>query len=220
MNTIAVAPTRVGASIRPPRRLIGFWPASPALVLIIVFFVAPVLGLLLRSVLDPQPGLQNYVEVFASTTYLRVFVNTFTVAAIVTAVTLLLAFPLAWFLAVVPRFWAALLFAIIILSMWTNLLTRTYAWMVLLQRTGIINKTLMDWGLICLSAPADQQSGRGYRRHDLHHAALHGPAAAEHDAQPRPGDVPGGLAVRREPASGLPPRVPTPSRSRHWRQAC
>ena len=39
-------------------------------------------------------------------------------------------------------------FAIIILSMWTNLLARTYAWMVLLQRTGVINKTLMALGLI------------------------------------------------------------------------
>lgn len=128
MSTATVALTRAEATARPPRKPTGFWPTSPALVLLLVFFVAPVLGLLLRSVLDPQPGLQNYAEVFGSTTYLRVFVNTFTVAAIVTAVTLLLAFPLAWFLAVAPRFWASLLFAVIILSMWTNLLTRTYAW--------------------------------------------------------------------------------------------
>lgn len=141
------------APVRAPRRIAGFWPTSPALVLLTVFFVAPVLGLLLRSVLDPQPGLQNYVEVFGSTTYLRVFVNTFVVATIVTVVTLLLAFPVAWFLAVAPRRWASLLFAVILLSMWTNLLTRTYAWMVLLQRTGIINKTLMDWGLIASPLP-------------------------------------------------------------------
>lgn len=153
MSTAAVALTRAGVTARPPRRPTGFWPTSPALVLLLVFFVAPVLGLLLRSVLDPQPGLQNYAEVFGSTTYLRVFVNTFTVAAIVTVATLLLAFPIAWFLAVAPRFWTSLLFAVIILSMWTNLLTRTYAWMVLLQRTGIINKTLMEWGLIAAPLP-------------------------------------------------------------------
>ena len=141
------------AAVRTPRRIAGFWPTSPALALLTVFFVAPVLGLLLRSVLDPQPGLQNYVEVFGSTTYLRVFVNTFVVATVVTVVTLLLAFPVAWFLAVAPRRWASLLFAVILLSMWTNLLTRTYAWMVLLQRTGIINKTLMDWGLIASPLP-------------------------------------------------------------------
>lgn len=153
MSTIAVASARAGAAPRPPRRAAGFWPTSPALALLLVFFVAPVLGLLLRSVLDPQPGLQNYAEVFGSTTYLRVFVNTFTVAAVVTAATLLLAFPLAWFMAVAPSFWASLLFGVVILSMWTNLLTRTYAWMVLLQRTGIINRTLMEWGLIAAPLP-------------------------------------------------------------------
>jgi putative spermidine/putrescine transport system permease protein len=40
------------------------------------------------------------------------------------------------------------IFAILLLSMWTNLLARTYAWMVLLQRTGLINKMLMGMGLI------------------------------------------------------------------------
>ncbi len=55
---------------------------------------------------------------------------------------------MAWALAVMPRHWSQLVFAIIILSMWTNLLARTYAWMVLLQRTGVINKTLMGLGLI------------------------------------------------------------------------
>ena len=40
------------------------------------------------------------------------------------------------------------LFGIVLLSMWTNLLARTYAWMVLLQRTGAINKLLIGMGLI------------------------------------------------------------------------
>ncbi len=132
---------------RRPRRARGFWPILPALALLAIFFVGPVVGLLLRSVLDPRPTLANYAEVFGSVTYLRVFGNTFLVAGIVTVVTLLLAFPTAWFLAVAPRPWGAILFAIVILSMWTNLLTRTYAWMVLLQRTGIINKVLMGIGL-------------------------------------------------------------------------
>lgn len=139
-----------GEKADPPRRsrrARGFWPALPALALLVIFFVGPVGGLLLRSVLDPRPTLANYAEVFGSATYLRVFGNTFLVAGIVTVVTLLLAFPTAWFLAVAPRPWGAILFAVVILSMWTNLLTRTYAWMVLLQRTGLINKVLMGLGL-------------------------------------------------------------------------
>ncbi len=133
---------------RPRRRARGFLPLLPALTLLGIFFVGPVVGLLLRSILDPNLTVANYAEVFGSTTYIRVFGNTFLVAGIVTVVTLLLAFPVAWFLAVAPRRWASLLFAVVILSMWTNLLTRTYAWMVLLQRTGIINKALLGMGLI------------------------------------------------------------------------
>ena len=89
-----------------PRRLRGAWPLAPALLLLAIFFVGPVVGLLLRSVLEPQPGFGNYAEVFGSATYLRVFGNTFLVAGLVTAATLTLAFPTAWFLAVAPRFWA------------------------------------------------------------------------------------------------------------------
>ena len=60
----------------------------------------------------------------------------------------MIGFPVAWTLAIMPERWSPVLFAILILSMWTNLLARTYAWMVLLQRTGVINKTLMDLGII------------------------------------------------------------------------
>ena len=120
----------------------------PALLLIALFFIVPVFMLLMRSVLEPQFGLQNYATLLGSTTYLRVFLNTFIVAGVVTIVSIVIGYPVAWLLAIMPERWSRLLLAIIILSMWTNLLARTYAWMVLLQRTGVINKTLMGLGLI------------------------------------------------------------------------
>ena len=126
---------------------------APALVLVALVFVLPVAGLLLRSVLEPQSGLQNYAEMFASSTYLRVFENTFLVAGLVTAATLLLGFPVAWLMAMASPFWSGLLFAVVVLSMWTNLLTRTYAWMVLLQNTGIVNRALMGLGVISEPLP-------------------------------------------------------------------
>lgn len=120
----------------------------PALLLIAIFFVAPVLMLLMRSVLEPEPGLQNYATLLGSTTYLRIFLNTFIVAGVVTIISVVIGYPVAWLLAIMPEKWSRLVLAIIILSMWTNLLARTYAWMVLLQRTGVINKTLIGLGLI------------------------------------------------------------------------
>ena len=149
--TVTDAPIARPPAARP--RAGGIAPVLPALALVVFVFVIPVLALLLRSVLEPTPGLQNYAAFFGSTTYLKVLGNTFLVAFTVTVVTVLLGFPVAWFLAIAPSFWSRLLFAIVILSMWTNLLARTYAWMVLLQRTGIINRTLMDLGLISEPLP-------------------------------------------------------------------
>ncbi len=128
-------------------------PAAPAVFFLFAFFVLPVVGLLLRSVTEPQFGLQNYAELFATSTYARIIYNTFFVATSVTVFSLLIGYPVAWLLAIMPRPAANVVFAIIVLSMWTNLLARTYAWMVLLQRTGVINKTLMAIGVISEPLP-------------------------------------------------------------------
>ncbi|WP_170854926.1 ABC transporter permease [Xaviernesmea oryzae] len=138
-------------ALAPPKRRFvptGFKPTLPALILVLVFFVLPVAILLTRSVTEPVLGLQNYATLLGSATYLKIFVNTFTVSALVTLFSVMIGFPVAWALAIMPRPSANIVFAIVLLSMWTNLLARTYAWMVLLQRTGVVNKTLMGLGLI------------------------------------------------------------------------
>jgi len=140
MSSLAVA-----SQIKQQRSIL-FW-CLPAFLLLACFFVVPVLMLLLRSVTEPSLGLHNYVELLGGATYLKVFINTFVVASIVTLLSLLLGYPLAWLLAIMPPRWARIILGIIVLSMWTNLLARTYAWMVLLQRTGLINKWLMAMGL-------------------------------------------------------------------------
>lgn len=131
-----------------PFRMKGAALALPALLLLLGFFVAPVLSLLLQSVTEPSLGFQNYRELIATPTYATVFFNTFLVATVVTFFALILGFPVAWTLAVLPPRWAAVIFAVVLLSMWTNLLARTYAWMVLLQTTGVVNKSLMALGII------------------------------------------------------------------------
>lgn len=120
----------------------------PVMTLLLCFFLLPLAGLLVRSVSDPEWGLQHYRELVATSTYLKVMGNTFMVAAMVTLTTVLVGFPVAWVLAIIPSRWGKLLMNILLLSMWTNLLVRTYAWMVLLQQTGVINKTLLALGII------------------------------------------------------------------------
>ena len=120
----------------------------PALLFLGLFFLAPLIGLLLRGVLEPTPGVGNYEQLFANSAYTRVLFNTFAVGGLVTLISLLLGFPLAWVSTLVPRGWGRWLLNIVLLSMWTSLLARTYSWLVLLQASGVINKALMAMGII------------------------------------------------------------------------
>lgn len=135
-------------AVKPRRRARGFGPAVPVLGFLLLCFALPVLALLLRSILDPHFGLQNYTALLATSTYANVLKNTFLISFIVTAITILVGLPLAWFITVAPGWLGRLVFGIVILSMWTNLLARTYAWMVLLQDNGPINNFLIWTGII------------------------------------------------------------------------
>ncbi|MEX1109629.1 MAG: ABC transporter permease [Dongiaceae bacterium] len=123
-------------------------PAMPALIFLFVVFVVPLGILFLRSVTDPEPGFGNYTRLVSDSTYITVLFNTILVSIVVTATALLLSYPVAWFLVICPSGAMRWIFAIILLSMWTNLLARTYAWLVLLQNTGAINHFLMWLGVV------------------------------------------------------------------------
>ena len=80
--------------------------------------------------------------------FVDVFKRTFGVSAVVTLVCLVLAYPVAYLLATVPARLGNLLMILVLLPFWTSVLVRTTAWMVLLQREGIVNGTLRRAGLI------------------------------------------------------------------------
>jgi putative spermidine/putrescine transport system permease protein len=152
----SAAPGKAAPPVSSGVRRLVRWdiaPVLPALLLLLLFFVVPVCMLLVRSVLEPEPGLQNYVELLGAASYRRILFNTFLVSTLVTAIAVLLGFPLAWILTILPRGWSLLLFGIVILSMWTNLLARTFAWLVLLQSTGVINRMLISLGIISTPLP-------------------------------------------------------------------
>src|SRR5512147_2589530 len=110
----AALPTlRAGASRRRSRP--GGRHALPAFFFLFFLFVVPLSVLLLRSVTDPVPGLGNYVTLLTDETYARVLFNTFLVAGIVTLVSLLLGYPVAWLLVILPSRVSRWLFAILLL---------------------------------------------------------------------------------------------------------
>jgi putative spermidine/putrescine transport system permease protein len=81
------------------------------------------------------------------TIYRAVFLRTFALAVTVTAATLLLGFPLAWLLSQLPARLASRLIVLVLLPFWTSILVRTAAWLVLLQKYGLLNQLLLWFGL-------------------------------------------------------------------------
>ena len=119
--------------------------AAP-LVFLLVLFLYPVVRFLLVSV--EGGSLANYDKALFDGLYLRVLTDTFRIALVVTAITLVLGYPVAWFLASAPPRWAAVGLVFLILPFWTSVLIRTYAWSVILGRNGVINRALLDSGVI------------------------------------------------------------------------
>ena len=118
----------------------------PALALLAVLFAYPVLRLMALSM--EGGSLTWYAKALGESFYLEVFWITVRIAVIVTLATLVLSYPIAYFLATATHLGAALGFALVVLPLWTSILVRTYAWMVLLGRNGVVNKSLMAVGII------------------------------------------------------------------------
>ena len=126
-------------------------PALPALVLLLVFFLFPVVRMLGFSV---EAGTFDwYAKALGEGLYLGVFLDTFEIALLVTGLCLLLGYPLGFLIATTTRGWATLGFIFVLLPLWTSVLVRTYAWMVLLGRNGVFNRWLIDAGIIADPLP-------------------------------------------------------------------
>ena len=128
-------------------RLFGL--CSPALILVLVIMVIPVGWLFYLSFLSDEGAfsLEHYERMVESKSYARIFRTTFEVSILTTGICLLIGYPLAYFLAQLPNRVANICLLTVLLPFWTSLLVRTYAWLVLLQRKGLINSWAIDMGL-------------------------------------------------------------------------
>jgi len=120
---------------------------GPALVVLGAFFVYPLFGILTRSVYKAGYTLDAYRQIVRVPVYLTVFGLTFRTAALVTLCCLLLGYPLAYVLVSVRPRRARLLTIVVVLPFFTSIIVRTYAWMVLLGRNGLVNQWLVALGL-------------------------------------------------------------------------
>ncbi len=128
----------------------------PLLVLLLAFFVLP-FGVmlyqsfflsLLQAPAGSPPTLANYAKVFGDFFYLRVLLQTLALGVAVTALTLVLGYPVAYFLARAVARSRRLLILLVIAPLVVSIVIRSYGWMVLLGRAGTVNTVLQALGLI------------------------------------------------------------------------
>lgn len=144
-QAIALGAGAADSGKRGPRNWRPLLLLIPAFVIVTLFFLAPLIDVFIRSITDPQLGTQNYVWLFSTDANIQVVTRTFTTAIVVTLVCLLLAYPYAYLMTIVTDRTRNILQLFIMLPLWTSILVRTLAWMVLLQDTGPINGLLMAW---------------------------------------------------------------------------
>lgn len=133
------------------QRLLPWALVTPALAWTLFFFVLPFIAMAVSSGTDVSGGwgLGNYEQFFANPTYRQAMVNSLEVTAIVTGVSVLLAYPFAWILAEhVPVRWQRMALMLAILPFWTSYVVRSYSWLLVLAQNGVINKALVGSGLI------------------------------------------------------------------------
>lgn len=126
--------------------------AAPLGLFFVVFVVMPLLLLAFVSVhTDPslsKNGLNQYAKFLGDGFNLAVLRDTLWLGLKVTVLTLAIGYPLAWVYVQAPSRWQPVLMLLIVLPLLTSSVVRTFAWVVILGRQGIVNSVLTSWGLI------------------------------------------------------------------------
>jgi len=122
------------------------WLAGPYLLWMAIFIVVPLLIVVYYALTnaDGTFTLENLTQIGR---YTSVFARSLLLAAEATAICLVLAFPVGYFLSRLRANKQHIMLLLIMLPMWMNFLLRTYAWMTLLEKNGLINRLLGLFGI-------------------------------------------------------------------------
>ena len=134
---------------RPQPAWMAAWPLIPVMAFLAIFFFFPVLQLLWLSVVDKQGHLSgvHYLRLFKSEVYVIVLMITLKIAGYTTLFAIIASYPLAYLLATSKESTKNSLVLWVLMPFWTSFLVRTFAWIVLLGRNGLVNQMIVASGL-------------------------------------------------------------------------
>jgi putative spermidine/putrescine transport system permease protein len=129
---------------------------APVSVLYVAFLIAPIGYFLAVSLLKYSPEqlylaqvtTENYERLLLDSYYRQIIYDTFRISAIVTLITLIFGYALAYFLSRLKTAWRGLLMFLIIAPLMTGVIVRTYGWIVLLGNDGLVNQILVNLGIV------------------------------------------------------------------------
>ena len=125
----------------------------PALAIMLTFYIWPLVEIFGISFSEPRPGFDNYASMFDSRPIRTSFVITFRVAAITTIWCLVLGYIVSYAIYNTKPKYVGLMIALVLLPFWLSVLIRSFAWIVLLGRSGVVNDSLGAIGLISQPLP-------------------------------------------------------------------
>ena len=124
------------------------WFPVPALLLLVVVYLIPLSQVLVISVTDPAFGLGNYALLATSPSIGRVVATTARISAITTVVALGLGYVVAYCMTQAGPAMQRLMLVGVLLPLWVSVLARSFAWVTLLRREGVVNSVLLGAGII------------------------------------------------------------------------
>ncbi|MFK8083383.1 MAG: ABC transporter permease [Granulosicoccus sp.] len=128
----------------------------PALLWTAAFFVVPLVFMIAMSLWQRTGGkivatwdLDNYIEFLGKPHLVKALVNSLEISFSVTVISVVLAYPLAWIIAErVPEKWQRTALILAVLPFWTSYVVRSYAWLLVLAKQGVLNSFLLQTGLL------------------------------------------------------------------------
>ncbi|MBY6049245.1 ABC transporter permease [Vannielia litorea] len=128
---------------------------TPFALWILLLIILPQIGIGYVSIREKvgintyEYGFKNYVDFITEPVYRNTLLRTAWMSILVTALALVIGFPIAWYIAKIAKERSrAALFLMCLIPLWVSDLVRAYGWIVLLRETGVISMTLVKWGII------------------------------------------------------------------------
>ncbi len=126
----------------------GWLLVLPFLALVVLFYLGPILNILMLSVTDPAPGLANYAKLGESDALARIMWTTVRICIVTTFFSVLLGYSIAYGMVHSSTQKQSLMLTLLLVSFWISILVRTFSWLMLLGNRGLINNTLLGLGIV------------------------------------------------------------------------